>query len=497
MIENYILRFAIPFHLNNYRSLKKENFKSLSLSGWKEESIVYGEKDLYTYVLDLVSKEGENQIGSSWMLKKDNCFQKKYVVKIENKSIYWCFKQVGLILFDTEIGILWYQIENKGEFEDLGELQKFLHEVKELSRGKKGKIYECVSVLKKDYDNNQTMENSYNIQTKNGIIVKGEIKVCFFEEILKHFLGEIKVDTFFVDRVFEKEKVYPDKAISFLWVLDKPHEIQQSEIEECAFRLGRCYTESYSMDKGNEGSKFFKPFDDSIWYVSLEGCANYIVPSKEKKFYLQGYKGKLCNYFYLFLLCIGQYYALILLTQKSIDLSLIEKKEIHRSNYLEKLLYTMRIFSIKMNYSQVGSITQYNEFYKYVRVQLNIEQMNKEQERNLQWLYEMNEQKRAVQKVKMYKCFSIISGLFVIVELFCNLLQNSSVLLGNPYKNIDKIYRSILGVVIIVTVGVAIFGINNLFIKRKIFLNKLIEKMDRIGNKLQKFYMSYTNKFRD
>lgn len=199
----------------------------------------------------------------------------------------------------------------------------------------------------------------------------------------------------------------------------------------------------------------------------------------------------------MFLLCIGQYYALIWLTQKSIDLSLIEKKEIYRSDYLEKLLYTMHIFSIKTNYSQVGSITQYNEFYKYVRTQLNIGEMNKEQERNLQWVYEMNEQKRAVQKGKMYKCFSIISGLFIIVELFCNLLQNSSVFLGDSHKNIDKIYGSIFGVVIIVTVGVIIFGINNLFIKRKIFLKKLVEKMNDIENKLQKFYMSCISKFRD
>lgn len=461
-IQDYMLNFIIPFHLQNYEVLKGEDFQCMQTNGWEREEIIYGDSDLYEYVTGIMSQQNKNAICSSWRLERIQNSQEIYATKVRDAYINWRFEQIGLILFDTAIGIMWYRIKSKRNFLDLEEVQEFIYEVKELSKGKKQQIYKLFSGLKEELlpelkNKKDKIEILQEIQSKAGVIVKGRQKVDFFEDVLQPFFHGLDIDTFFINRNKRANEVFPDRAIPFLWVLTSPREIEDLKRKECVFRLGRGYTKSYSPNTKIEENKFFKPFEDSIWYACLEGCANYIVPQKENRFYSHGYKGRTCNYFYLFLLCMGQYYSFIELTQSALILSTKPLKEICRSNSLERLMYQMHTFEITINYSQVGGITQYNEFYRYLRLQNNIEDMSQNLDKNLKCLYEMAEQKKTAKKVKVYRCVSIISGLFVLAELFGNLVQVLNLFCGDAWGTMDKVQIGFFVVVIII--GISIIGI--------------------------------------
>lgn len=477
-IQDYMLNFMIPFQLQNYDILKAKNFQCMKTNGWEREEIIYGESDLYEYVKELMSQQNKKAICSSWRLERIQNSQEIYATKVRNAYINWRFEQIGLILFDTAIGIMWYRIKSKRNFLELEEVQEFIYEVKELARGKKQQIYKSFSCLEKNLYLEKGKFGGIEIiekkEYKAGVVVKGIQKVDFFEDVLYPFFYGLEIDTFFINRNKSENEMFPDKAIPFSWVLNSPREIEDLKRKECVFRLGRGYTKSYSLNTKTEESKFFKPFDDSIWYASLEGCANYIVPQKESRFYSQGYKGKICNYFYLFLLCMGQYYSSLKFTQSALNLSTESLKELSNSNCLEKLLYQINTFNITINYSQVGGITQYNEFYKYLRLKLNIEEMNQSLDKNLKCLYEMAEQKRNAKKTKMYRCVSIISGMFFLVELFGNLAQVLNLFFGDSWKAIGKAQWGIWIIMIITGISIIgiLIGIILLFIEKIIRIRK-------------------------
>ena len=83
---------------------------------------------------------------------------------------------------------------------------------------------------------------------------------------------------------------------------------------------------------------FLRPFNDSIWYACLEGCANYMFPIQEKTFYLHGYVSRLEVYFYLFILCMGQYYSLLQISQDISELQIGRCRVDCTYDFLERLL---------------------------------------------------------------------------------------------------------------------------------------------------------------
>jgi hypothetical protein len=111
-----------------------------------------------------------------------------------------------------------------------------------------------------------------------------------------------------------------------------------------AFHFGRTYKSTYEMTSNYREQDFYEPFDDSIWYASLEGCGNYTGTTREKEFYKSGYKGRLNTYYYIYLLCLGQYYSLLQLAQEVSTLPTYEKTYSRRNNVLEKMMDKIHIF---------------------------------------------------------------------------------------------------------------------------------------------------------
>ena len=110
MVKNRTLIFTIPFHFKNeYKVIEKE----LDANGkWNAQNIVGGENDLFNYISSLISiTTDDKSIARSWALKNEiigeSIFKKK---KLEYS---WRVQDVGIVVFRTNIAILWYKADIK------------------------------------------------------------------------------------------------------------------------------------------------------------------------------------------------------------------------------------------------------------------------------------------------------------------------------------------------------------------------------------------------
>lgn len=395
-MKKNLLRFTIPFHLSDNQVDKKKIFPILEKVGWKQEHIIHGENDLYEYITDLMNDNSENDVASAWTLSEEK-YNKKFVTKINNQNINWELNHVGLVLFSTGVGILWYEIKIIDNLTEISQMMDYIYILKELSRGKGEKNYIPVS----------------EGDEKNGLK-----KISFFTDILYGFISGLEIDSYFANR-FHEQEIRPDRAIVFSWVYEISEEKGSEDLDK-AFHLGRAYKSSYDMSSRISESDFYIPFEDSVWYACLEGCANCTFPNREKIFYNKNYQGRLNTYFYLYILCLGQYYSLLGLAQEVSLLPADESKYSLKDDRLEVLLDKIHVFILKNNYTQVGHLTQHNEFYEYVQKRLGINRMQQELEVKLQTLYEMVERKKSIRQAKNYKVITIIGGIFVVLQAFIN-----------------------------------------------------------------------------
>lgn len=430
-IEEELLRFVIPFHFENSREIANDDYVILRKKGWKRYEIIKGEIDIYSYIVDLLSEKKSTAIGSSWCISENSILNQKYYAQVKDQTIFWKFKEIGLVLFDTGIGLLWYEIgslkKRASLTDDLELYQEFSYQMKELARGENEKNYlqfsENISKSKRrieDLDSEGVVIDEQK-DTKDGLVIKGHKKINVFLDLLLPFLEGIEIDTYFSDRN-GTHGVIPDRALPFTWVLSKAGMVETDDAFRNVFRLGRCYSNSYMSPKYSEDC-YFIPFDDSVWYACVEGCANYVFPKSDNIFFKEGYRARLSTYFYIFMLCVGQYYSLLNFAKEIADLQTNDSMYSFRNTILEDLLERIRLFHLKNKYLQIGHLTQHNDYYKYLKKSLSIDEMHQELENELQSLYEMVEKKKSIRNSKRYRVISIISALFVGVDVFGNISQ--------------------------------------------------------------------------
>lgn len=458
MIRQNILRYTIPFHISGKNIDKKKLFSILERTGWKQEHIIQGENDLYDYISDLVNESYDNDVASSWKLSKELYVKKSFVTKVDKQNIIWKFDQIGLVLFSTGVGILWYEI-GINKLVDITQIMDLAYALKELSRGDRENNYIQFSEVVSGEEDIRISELQKDIsveilekkKTPQGLIIKGIKKIGLFADVLYCFISELGIDSYFANRVHE-QTIKPDRAIAFTWVYEISEEGCTDDLDK-TFHLGRAYKFSYEMSSRINETDFYIPFEDSVWYASLEGCANYTCPNREKDFYTGGYKTRLNTYFYLYILCLGQYYSLLQLAQEVSTLPTDETKYSLKDNKIELLLDKIHVFNLKNNYSQVGHLTQHNEFYEYLQRRLGINKMQEELEVELQALYEMIERKNSIRQAKNYKVITIIGGIFVVLQAFINVAAMYGSAMAREwgyfvFATIGCIVLAILGVVL-------------------------------------------------
>lgn len=445
MIKDKLLRYAIPFHFTNYQSIRDTNFEVQEKNGekksnWKRKSIISGENDLYDYIVNLMKEDDGRAVGASWEWKDKNTLSKPtYCTKVENETIDWRLVKLGTVLFDMGVGFLWYEIEIKTELCDVETLHEFSYILKELSRGEKQETFlrfsckeETLEKTVEQMRNDAAISIEEELETKDGLIIKGKKHISFFENVLSPFLDGICIDSYFANRKNSAGVLLPDRSIPFIWVLNNPEILEEQKVFSTVFRLGRCYNKQYSMPQKTNEANFYRPFEDSIWCTSLEGCANFVFPKEKKEFYSGGYKSRLDTYFYLFILNLGQYYSLLQLGTEVAELPTDDKKYSLRNTILEDMLDKIHVFNLKNMYSQVGHFTQHNEFNSYLRRRFSVNEMHYELEAELKILRDMIERKKEEKKARRTRILTIISGVFVFAEVVASVNQVVETYYGEP-----------------------------------------------------------------
>ncbi len=428
MVKQRMLRFAIPFHIANYDRLQKEKFKSIEEYGWERAHIIQGENDLYDYITELAGDKETSAIAHSWKLPKEKYHKKRFVSEVSKKKLYWKLSDMGLLIFNDELGIFWYEVDALSikEHDDFLDLA---YALKELSRSDNERNY---SVFNLQF--NGTDDPKYRDIKKDDTVViqdikdteQGKIAVCkkkisLYKDVLCKFIPFFEIDSFFSNRRKESGKtIYPDRAIAFSWIYEVVEKKEDRDAYDMAFHLGRTYKSTYEMSSNFKKEDFYVPFDDSLWYGSLEGCGNYTAPKQKKEFFESGYAGRLNTYYYIYLLCLGQYYSLLQLAHRVSVLPTKEDMYSSKNNILEDMMDQIHIFNLKNNYSQIGHLTQHNEFYEYLQNRLGINKMQEELEVELQALFEMIERKKTIKQEKNNRVITIIGGIFVVLQAFIN-----------------------------------------------------------------------------
>jgi hypothetical protein len=183
---------------------------------------------LYDYITELIGEKETCSIAQSWKLPKENYHKDRFMSVISNGECSWKFSDMGLLIFNDELGIFWYEVDvsninNNDVFLDLA------YSLKELSRGDNEKNYLIFNFQfdgeddsrYKEVQNNEKVLIQEIKETKQGSIAVCKKKIGLYKDVLCKFIPFLEIDSFFSNRKKDSGKtLYPDRAIAFSWIYE-------------------------------------------------------------------------------------------------------------------------------------------------------------------------------------------------------------------------------------------------------------------------------------
>ena len=379
-INSMVLRYVVPFYFepsssdgitvgnSEYERISEALTNSMY---WVPETLGKSEKDTFEYIQQSVLKqEGDSNIGESWLYEGKK-LKFRYASDVKHPNYYyWDIKQLGVYIFRTNVGFLWYEIvpaENT-EHMDISEFMLFQNRFKELCR------------------NNP----QYSFQKE---IEEGIYKSLFLGSWLSNLLKELSNNIHFNDRILletrsderaevSKLREVPDKAVIFNYMLIEPKEnIEKDSNELCgmAYLLANGYTEKYKISESTK-KNILEPFDEVCWYASKGGCGYYAFLCEDnKKFFGSGLMSKIKNdYFLMHILALHQSYSVDNYMRRiSYELSANPKKYLIVSEdgeRLDRLVTEINTFLMKGMYLSVSHVQHQNLFFEYLQKALKIQE---------------------------------------------------------------------------------------------------------------------------
>ena len=377
-------RYIIPFRFgdenNNCRSIitnldeRQDEFGGV----WYQTSVRNGEQDIYEYILDSFDESGyslESNIGA-WYLYKMN--ESRTLPRLTyhsnengvNKDIEFCIQEVGLYLFNTGIGLLWYEISDIDL--SVAELEVFNFHFKELN------IPKCFHLFTSD---------NY----------KSFILGDWITRILAPIEGSLKFYSSRENICRADDSAYfvPDKALLFNYVVFGSVDDSYDELVKNAYYLSKGYKSTYKVEEHVEET-LYRPFSNAVWSVSKEGAGYYLIAEVDNTLYYTGDKGlyqKVINdYFLIYILALQQTYTLLRFAEiisteltanpeKYLDSELYyDEEEESRKNAeflrlerkVRELTMQVNVFLTKNVRASVSHIQHQNDFYIYAKDRLNI-----------------------------------------------------------------------------------------------------------------------------
>ncbi|MCM1261533.1 MAG: hypothetical protein NC313_02340 [Butyrivibrio sp.] len=415
---------------------------------------------------------------------------------------------VGLYLFESGVGFLWYQIETKtdSDLELIGlnnAIKEFSHHgsqvscyqlcVKHLSTGistqdchsassdmplpedaillgskKKVNKYFIHSQLPKEWDEQQ----EYAYYERNGEIwgrYAQEEEFRFVDWVMG-FLEVLNVDDFFASReqtAGNQTRNIPDKAVLFNCVLQQSEqelgEEERKELLKHLFYLAKGYTTKYLVPDyylQEEKDYYFIPFQNVAWYASEEGCAQLVnVESngENKAFFENTYWSRQEIYFYIYILVLQQYYSLLKMNCKLSKLPKtldgFRKKEARR--LLTECREEINFLFTNTVYLKISHISHQNMLYSYLEERYGLNEMIDKLKEKITGLNSMVDTWYEDSKRKQMRTISIVGSIFVFIQTLSNILAIYDYL---PWKTCISIWlfaALTLGIVVLISIFVA------------------------------------------
>ena len=478
MIKRKLFRYIIPFQYDR----KDTCFWEKLSADWEPCNLLSGECDLYSYVANLVTCTGtvlkeDGSIGISLRLKKNRIRsvlrlgrERCRTILKDQREIQWRFADVGLFLFQSGVGFLWYETElSEKQQEDVDTLLEFLYSMKEISysvrEGSGRGIYfqikeemteEAFLRKKAEADQKGQAIEAYPIKEKPGkMAVKQELPVDFYRDVVARLLGQIPVTSYFSERRTGEGEKKPDRALLFSWIYRVGQERDDGNL---LFQLGHSYYDTYRASHSflnNLEEHIYEPFCESRWYACQEGCTNLVELSEPKQFYENGYQKRLDTYFYLYVLVLSQYYGLLGHAEQIAALP--DSREAYRKGrkmeQVQEYLEDVQLFYMKNIFSQVSHFSHQNQFYGYLQRTMSVEQVNQELSMELAAVHQILKERKDELHGRRLRLFSIVSAIFVIIQVFSSVHQVVDNLGGAGMLGADKVLMDLAVIAVSAVLG--------------------------------------------
>ena len=83
----------------------------LLYTSWERAHIIQGENDLYDYITELVGEKETSAIAQSWKLPKEKYHKERFISEVSKNQYSWKLSDMGLLIFNDELGIFWYEVD--------------------------------------------------------------------------------------------------------------------------------------------------------------------------------------------------------------------------------------------------------------------------------------------------------------------------------------------------------------------------------------------------
>ncbi len=357
-------RYIVPFIYESKDDFRSMINRIVNLENWKasEEAPDTPEQDTYRFIREIyIMQDNKSNMGCSleYQGKKDSPIKR---IRYKKPSLEYIVEivEMGLFLFRTGVGLLWYEVTIPTEL-SFEKLIQFQNDFKELS-------YE------------KYINEKGNISFSE--VVEGGFKTFLMGHwISSEVLSElpIKVTYFAVrDDCIEKGLVIPDKSIIFNYLVHT--EKRKDETNQLVYLLTNGYNRNYKC-KVEIKNEFYEPFDNALCYATQGGCGYFALPDKDNShFYKEVLVKKIMfDYFKLYILVLFQFYTILhitksmesMLSAEVIDYFDESKKNLDNIRHIET---EINVFLIKSIYSSVSHIEHQNGFYEYLMKRLRIKE---------------------------------------------------------------------------------------------------------------------------
>jgi len=432
-VNNMVIPFAYDFNIKlqpferYIGNLCNDNQRK-----WRPISIKEINNELYEHILSLVAdditndtndidnSEVSNHIAQALSMDKSSAFYPNFQLTCKGlpSNLTFCISNIILILFKSGIGFLVLKMDYS-EFDNMEQVILANNQMRYIRHSEIYKVETTNIFLKMDqiiFDHEDSVycyhviddtdnkkiklinRESIPIQDSSikeiKIIYKGNqkaLKIRYnhaYEEALdyKQFIhdivSELNVSTFF-NQSFSKNlnRQMCNKATVFSALTIKYEQQEAKEISQSFFRLRKGYSTTYFPDEieySDNNYEVFKPFNDSYWGVSREGCANLTYDSNE--FMKYGYISRVTTYFYLYIIALHQYYGML---KSAKDISYLppildECIDDIVFNKLLSIRNECNFFYLKAVFEEVSHITHQAEYYNRLISVLGIKNMQQE-----------------------------------------------------------------------------------------------------------------------